>query len=187
MSIFDSLLNNNQTPSGAAGKAETGSFTFTFDALPESLDVLRTLPEATLDTPYKTAALAVCALCAYAAAPAIGREMLDFLKGPAPLSNYEISFLNDRFRDSKHVPFSYFEGATPENSYTPSRPYRITVFSNPYSFPEEGRATLHISSGGADSPRQMKLRCKPSEGKWYLEEQMIMVGIRPPKASDPWA
>ena len=186
MSIFDNLKNNpvNAAPSN---QPQSGSYTFTFNALPESLAELQALPEASLDTPYKTAALTVCALCAYAAAPEIGKEMLNFLKGPAPLSPYEISFLNDRFRDGKHVPFSYFAGATPDNNYTPSTPFRVTIFSNPYSFPESGRATLHLNSGGADSPRQIKLRLKPSEGKWYLEEQMILVGVRTPKAADPWA
>ena len=187
MSIFDSLKNGNPANPAAATQPAQGSFTFTFAALPESLDGLRALPEASLDTPYKTAALTVCALCAYAAAPEIGKEMLNFLKGPAPLSGYEISFLNDRFRDGKHVPFSYFAGAAPENNYTPSQPFKVTIFSNPYSFQSENRATLHLNSGGADSPRQIKLRFKPSEGKWYLEEQMILVGIRTPKAADPWA
>ena len=187
MSIFDSLKNTGAANTSASQQPAQGSFTFTFSALPESLAELRTLPEAALDTPYKTAALTVCALCAYAAAPEIGREMLNFLKGPAQLSNYEISFLNDRFRDGRHVPFSYFAGAVPENNYTPSEPFTVTVFSNPYSFPEAGRATLHLNSGGADSPRQIKLRLKPSEGKWYLEEQMILVGVRTPKAADPWA
>lgn len=186
MSIFDNL--KQAAPAEhSAGKVEEGSFTFVFNALPESLDELKALPEAALDTPYKTAALTVCALCAYAAAPEIGQEMLNFLKGPAPLSAYEISFLNDRFRDSKLVPFSYFAGATPENSYTPSQPFTLTVFSNPYSFGNEGWATLHLNSGGADSPRQIKLRLKPSEGKWYLSEQMILVGVRTPKAEDPWS
>ena len=186
MSIFDSLKNGAQAAPDASQHAQ-GSFTFSFDALPESVDEMKALPEAALDTPYKTAALTICALCAYAAAPEIGREMLNFLKGPAPLSQYEISFLNDRFRDGKHVPFSYFAGAVPENDYTPSQPFSVTVFSNPYSFQNEGRATLHLNSGGADSPRQIKLRLKPSEGKWYLEEQMILVGIRTPKSADPWA
>ena len=186
MSIFDSLRNDFNAPA-AASQPAGGSYTFTFDALPESLAELQALPEASLDTPYKTVALTVCALCAYAAAPEIGKEMLNFLKGPVPLSGYDISFLNDRFRDGKHVPFSYFKGAVPENNYTPSTPFTVTVFSNPYSFPQEGRATLHLNSGGADSPRQIKLRLKPSEGKWYLEEQMIMVGIRTPRSADPWA
>lgn len=186
MSIFDNLF-SNPTGAAAANKPAGGSYTFTFNALPESLAEMQALPEASLDTPYKTAALTVCALCAYAAAPEIGKQMLNFLKGPAPLSGYEISFLNDRFRDGRHVPFSYFAGATPENNYTPSVPFRVTIFSNPYSFPQPDRATLHLNSGGADNPRQIKLRLKPSEGKWYLEEQMIMVGIRTPRAADPWA
>lgn len=186
MSIFDHLLNNQTNPAPASSPAG-GSYTFTFNALPESLAEMQALPEASLDTPYKTAALTVCALCAYAAAPEIGKEMLNFLKGPAPLSGYEISFLNDRFRDGRHVPFSYFAGATPENNYIPSVPFKVTIFSNPYSFQQADRATLHLNSGGADNPRQIKLRLKPSEGKWYLEEQMIMVGIRTPKAADPWA
>ena len=186
MSIFDNL-NAPVSPAAPAAKPAEGSFTFVFNALPESAEEMKALPEATLDTPYKTAALTVCALCAYAAAPEIGKEMLNFLKGPAPLSAYEISFLNDRFRDGKHVPFSYFKGAVPENNYTPDTPFTVTVFSNPYSFQNEGWATLHLNSGGADSPRQIKLRLKPSEGKWYLSEQMILVGIRTPKAADPWA
>ena len=186
MSIFDNLRNTASHPNEPE-RPQEGAFTFTFQSLPESLEELKALPEAAMDNPYKTAALTVLGLCAYAAAPEIGKEMLNFLKGPAPLSPYEISFLNDRFRDSKLVPFSCFAGATPENSYTPSQPFTLKIFSNPYSFQSENRATLHLTSGGADNPRQIKLRLKPSEGKWYLEEQMILVGIRPAKTDDPWA
>lgn len=195
MSIFDQLKNAVSAASAASAapnppltpKPQNESHTFTFNALPESVDEMKALPEASLDTPYKTAALTLLALCAYAAAPEIGKEMLNFLKGPSPLSPAELSFLNERFRDGKHIPFSYFKGAVPENNYTPDEPFTITVFSNPYSFPSADRATLHINSGGADSPRQVTLRLKPGEGKWYLNEQMVMVGIRTPKAQDPWA
>ena len=187
MSIFDSLNRPASPAPATAAKPAEGTFTFVFDKLPESAEEMKALPEASLDTPYKTAALTVCALCAYAAAPAVGTEMLNYLKGPSPLSPYEISFLNDRFRDSKLVPFSYFDGATPDNSYTPAKPFTVKIFSNPYSFQNEGWATVYLNSGGADSPRQIKLRLKPSEGRWYLSEQMILVGIRTPKADDPWA
>lgn len=187
MSIFDNLKKPASAQAQTAARVPEGTFTFVFNALPESVEEMKALPEAALDTPYKTAALTVCALCAYAAAPEIGKDMLNFLKGPAPLSPYEVSFLNDRFRDGKHVPFSYFEGAVPENDYTPSQPFTVKVFSNPYSFQNEGWATLHLNSGGADSPRQIKLRLKPSEGKWYLSEQMILVGVRTPKSQDPWS
>lgn len=182
MSIFDKLK------TGAVGfAAGNGSRTFTFTALPESLAQMQALPEAALDDPYKTAALTVCALCVYAADRAIGTEMLNWLRGPRPLSPFDISFLNDRFRDGKtYVPFSYFRGATPDNNYTPAQPFTLTVESNPYSDANEGYKKLFVRSGGADNPREIVLRRK-GDGTWLLWDQMILVGIREPKAADPWA
>lgn len=46
---------------------------------------MQSLPEASLDTPYKTAALTVLALCAYAADKNIGTEMLNWLRGTRPI------------------------------------------------------------------------------------------------------
>lgn len=187
MGLFDNIFNQNNNVNKASEKPSNESVTFTFAKLPESLEELKALPEASMDTPYKTAALSLLALCAYAADENIGKEMLNFLKGPAPLTPYEESFIKDRFRDSKLVPFSYFKGAKPENNYTPDTPFTVTIFSNPYSFRNENYATLHINSGGADSPRQFRLRLKPSTGVWYLLEQQILVGIRPAVKDDPWA
>ena len=191
MSIFDKLKKtaNDLTQGAAKGINSLGnkSETFTFASLPESLSEMQSLPEANLDNPYKTAALTVCALCAYAADKNIGTEMLNWLRGPRPLGGGEISFLNDRFRDGKtYVPFSYFKGATPENDYTPNTPYTITVSSNPYSDANEGYKKLFVTSGGADSPREIVLRMK-GDGTWWLWDQFILVGIREPKSADPWA
>lgn len=97
MSIFDRL---KQSAVDAAATAATAignkRETFTFAALPESLAQMQALPEAALDTPFQTAALTVLALCAYAADRQIGTDMLNWLRGPRPLSGQEISFLNDR-------------------------------------------------------------------------------------------
>ena len=54
---------------------------------------MQALPEAAMSNPFQTAALTVCALCAYAADSTIGAEMLNWLRGPRPLSPYDISFL----------------------------------------------------------------------------------------------
>ena len=192
MSIFDKLKATANIAVGNAVKQGVSNLgnkseTFTFTALPESVDQLKALPEASLDSPFKTAALTVCALCAYAADKQIGIEMLNFLKGPKPLSPFEISFLDDRFRDGNtYVPFSYFKGAIPDNNYTPSEPFTITVSSNPYSNANEGYMKLFIRSGGADNPREVVMRMK-GDGRWFLWEQFIMVGIRQPKSKDPWA
>ena len=186
MSIFDSL---KKSAAGAiknvVSNASNTYETFTFASLPESVDEMKALPEASLDTPFKAAALTVCALCAYAAAPQIGIDMLNFLKGPQHLSTYEQQFLKDRFSDGKtYVPFSYFEGAVPENDYTPNEPFKITISTNTYSFSDEGYATLHIKSGGADSARQVKLRQKGNQ--WFLWEQFLLPDIRKPKSQDTW-
>ena len=187
MSIFDKLKKGiNDTIKTTAQSVNTQRQTFTFAALPESLSQLQALPEAALSSPFQAAALTVCALCVYAADKQIGTEMLNFLKGPRPLSNQEISFLNDRFRDGQHVPFSYFKGATPENDYTPAQPFTLTIEAGPYADANPGYKKLHICSGGADNPREIVLRQK-GDGQWCLWEQFLMVGIRQPKSADPWA
>jgi hypothetical protein len=183
MSIFDKL----KSAAPAAPQQGASVRTFTFGALPESLAQMRLLPEAALTDPFQTAALTVCALCAYAADKQIGIEMLNFLKGPRPLTPFEISFIDDRLRYGKsYVPFSYFAGATPDNQYTPAQPYCVTVFTNPYSAANEGYMKLFIRSGGADHPREVVLRMR-GDGKWFLWDQFILVGIREPKSADPWA
>ena len=63
------------------------SVTVMFEQLPESLSDMQKLPESALSTPFMTAALAVCAYCCYAVDKEAGKEMLNFLKGPKPLSN----------------------------------------------------------------------------------------------------
>ncbi len=179
MSIFDNIKKS-------AVAEKKNQQTFTFAALPESLAQMRTLPEAALSDPFQTAALTVCALCAYGADKNIGAEMLNWLRGPRPLSPFDISFLNDRFRDGYHVPFSYFAGATPENDYTPNVPFTLTVEAGPYADATPGYKKLHIRSGGADHPREVVLRQK-ADGTWVLWDQFLMVSIRTCKSADPWA
>ncbi|MBQ8492200.1 MAG: hypothetical protein IJ536_06700, partial [Acidaminococcaceae bacterium] len=82
---------------------------------------------------------------------------------------------------------SYFDGATPDNNYTPSMPYTVTVSETPYSYQNENYAQLWIRSGGADNPRPVTMRLKPSTGEWYLWEYAgLLAGIRIPAKDDPW-
>ncbi len=169
-------------------ETERGAYrTFHVPSLPTDLAALQALPEATLDSPFKTAALALAALCRFAADERAVHEMLDFLKGPEPLSNLEKQFLRDRLSGKAYKPFSFFAGATPENGYTPQTPYQLTVSANPYSFETENWATLYVQSGGADAPRPIRLRQKPSTGQWFLNEIQCLSDIRVPRAEDPWA
>jgi len=186
MSIFDKLNKNTAASSPVGGTASATNRTFTFAALPESLAQMQALPEAELNDPFQTAALTVCALCVYSADKNIGTEMLNWLRGPRPLSGFDISFLNDRFRDGHHVPFSYFAGAVPENDYTPSQPFTLTIEAGPYADANPGYKKLHIRSGGADNPREIVLRQK-GDGTWLLWDQFLLSSIRVPKSADPWA
>lgn len=154
MGIFDQLKNQAQEAAQSAVRSiGNQSETFTFAALPESVEELCALLEAAMDTPFKTAALTVCALCAFAASPNIGTKMLNFLRDPRPLNGQDISFIKDRFRGNRaYIIFSYFAGAAPENNYTPQKPYRVTVTSDSHSYDEANYARLYIACSGADSP-----------------------------------
>ena len=169
------------------GKGRNHTETFTFDTLPQTLEALRALPEAKLDTAFKTTALTILALSRYESDPQTAYAMLSWLKGPDDFSTSEKSFLQDRLRGKEYKVRSFFEGATPENDYTPNKPYVISVIENPYSFDNENWATLYVTSGGADNPRNIKLRKKPSTGQWFLNDIQCLSDIRLPKSEDKWA
>ena len=159
--------------------------TFTFSALPGNVDELRALPEFAMTDPFMTAALTVAILCRYEADPNATVDMLNAIKGPRPLTPFEIQFLRDRLAGKGYKPYSFFDGASPANNYTPSRPYTITVRDDPYSYQNEGYVRLQLRSYGADSPRPITLRRKGDQ--WMLWEQILLADIRVPVKDDPWA
>lgn len=181
MGFFDSIKNT------AGQSAGSHSETVTLTALPQNLSELQAMPQADLQSPYGTVALAIAALCRYPQSVEDCVQMLDFLRGPRPLSPMDKQFLRDRFMEQKYVPISYFEGTSPQNDYTPSVPYRITVKRNPYSAQGEDFLTLYVHSSGADSDRIVEVRRKPSTGQWFLWEVKCLSGIRVPVSADPWA
>ena len=188
MGLFDSIKSQvgnavNNVVNAASSKKET----FTFTDIPRSVADLQKLPESDLSTPFKTCALTMLALLNYGDDPEGTIEMLNFLKGPEPVSPLEKQFLKDRLQGKEYVVRSYFAGSSPANNYIPTEPLHITIYDNPYSYPEQGWATLHMDSTGADSPRQIKCRLKPSTNQWFLVENMALSDIRTPAAADPWA
>ncbi|MBO7318623.1 MAG: hypothetical protein J6V06_01200, partial [Clostridia bacterium] len=153
MGLFDKLKTNPAPTPQTVQVGGNKSVKITFSSLPESYEAFTALPEAKMDNPFSTAALTVLAFCFYPENKDLSLQMLDFLRGPRPLSVMDKQFIADRFRDKDYVPRSYFVGATPNNNYLPSEPYSIVVSENPYSYQNEGYATLYLTSGGADSPR----------------------------------
>ena len=181
--------NLGQSAKQAISGATNKTYTVTLSSIPANLAELQVMPEGALKQPEHTAALTVAALCMYPVDKDACFEILNFLHGPRGLTPSDRQFIADRFRDKDYVPRSYFVGATPDNNYEPSEPLTIKFFENPYARQniDEGYLTLQVESGGADSPRQIRLRTKPSTGEWFLWEQFILSDIRPPKSADPWA
>ena len=136
----------------------------------------------------QVAAYAVAALARYETSPSDAIAMLDALRGPRPLNGMDKQFLQDRFRGKSYLMRSYFQGATPQNNYTPGKPYTVEVQENAYTYQEAGYARFLITCGGADNPRPLTLRQKASTGEWFLwDYKGVLSGIRTPLAEDPWS
>lgn len=161
----------------------------TLERLPATVGELTAMPQAALTVPEEVAALTIAALARFPENPEDAVRMLDFLRGQRPLNGIDKQFLKDRFRGKEYLMRSFFAGSSPENNYTPVMPYRVVVSENPYSRSQlaDGYLTLYVNCSGADSPRPLKLRKKPSTGQWFLWEQQLLAGIRIPVAADPWA
>lgn len=158
----------------------------TLNALPASLAEFQNLPR---NTPEEVVAGFLCALHLYTKNPNEGVEAMNLLRGPRPMTPYDGQFLRDRLRGKEYLTTAYFAGATPQNSYTPTQPYVLNVLPDPRPQDiEPGYLRLLISTHGADAPRPIKLRQKPSTGEWFLwEYSSPLSGIRIPAAQDPWA
>ena len=193
MSIFDKIRNQPQE-NGAIPAADTAgssrSVPVTFSVIPETLDEFTSLPQALLQTPFDTAALFIVALCVYPLSKEESAAMINYLRGPNPMSQRDLLFLRDRMAQNNKAAFlgaSYFDGAVPSNDYMPAEPYTLFISENPYSYDTPGCARLLVSSGGGDTPRPVTMRLA-KDGRWYLWEfSTLLVDIRPPESTNPWA
>ena len=160
----------------------------TLDRLPADLAEFKAL-SADLSQPETTAALFLCAAQLYVQDREMGEQAVDLLRGPVPMTGYDRQFLADRLRDKAYLPLAYFEGAAPENNYTPAEPFVLKVLEDPNPQKPEtdkGIQRLFIETAGADSSRPLRVRQK--DGNWYLYEySSILSGIRLPAEADPWA
>ncbi|MBR5739142.1 MAG: hypothetical protein IKY02_04055 [Lachnospiraceae bacterium] len=181
----------NEAVNQAVKDATTKTYSYTFEKLPLTAEEMKALPEAALQDPAAVASLIVIALDRYGTDRQACFDMMNFLKGPEPLSETEKQQINNQYMDGRnYTARSYFKGANPENNYTPAAPYRIEPFENPYSREnyDQGYIKIFLTSGGADSPRYVVLRQKKSTGQWFANQFIgILTGIRIPKEQDKWA
>lgn len=156
-----------------------------FKNIPKDFAEFQKLPQTAMSSSADTAALAVLALSIYPSDKEASLQMMDYLRGPRPMNGIDKQFIADRFRGKDYVPRSYFAGAVPGNDYTPSQPFSIKIGES--MVVQQGMEKVFITSGGADSPRPVTLR-QAKDGKWYLwEYSSILLDIRVPESSNPWA
>ena len=158
----------------------------TVSSVPTTSEEFSALPQNDLSKPENTCTMFLLALALYLKDSNAGVAALNTLRGPRPLSNYDIQFLRDRLRGKSYLPLAYFDGATPANNYVPSTPLTLEVIADARAQDiEEGYLRLFLKTAGADSPRPIKLRKKGD--LWYLwEYSSILSGIRIPSEADAW-
>ncbi len=161
--------------------------TVKFETLPNNITEFSVLANNGLTKPENTCALFICAVNMLANNLNEGLNAINLLKGPQPLSTFDKSWFKDRISDKPHLAMAYFNGSTPENSYTPALPYSITFMQDPRPQDcEAGYMRLQIKTPAFDSPRYMKLRQKGEN--WYIwDVNSIMLGVKTPAKNDPWA
>jgi hypothetical protein len=160
---------------------------YTFDKVPTTDEDIKDI-ENYLKEPSFAPAFFLITMCGYEKNKEFCFKVLDILNGPKDVSNMDRSYYEDRFMDGKfYKPYSYFEGATPDNNYEPNVPYVVHVYDNPNGPKDEGYKGFLLQSSGSDNKRQVTVRLKPSVSNWYLTQEMLLADIRIPKKDDEWA
>ena len=161
---------------------------FTFDKLPATVEEFKACPYLDLKDAHNTFAMLVVALEIFVKDRDAGIECLNVLRGPVPLSPYDISFLKDRFSDKQYLPMVYFNGATPSNNYTPSTPLTIVTKEDPapqYAGGDNFKRVF-VKQEGFDNDRYATFRLKGDE--WFAYEYSgILMSVKTPAKEDPWS
>jgi hypothetical protein len=160
---------------------------YTFDKIPTVDEDITGIEEYLKEPSFAPAFLALT-MCGYKTNKEFCFKVLDILNGPKDINGFDRSYYEDRFMDGKYYkPYSYFDGATPENNYTPDEPYVVHVYEDPNGIKDEGYKSFLMKSSGSDSKRKVTVRLKPSISSWFIVDEMLFADIRIPKKDDDWA
>ena len=166
-------------------EAADGGIRVTFEQLPKTAQDLEALLALYPQSDARHAgAFFLASLVRYVDSAEDGLAMIDLLRGPRPVNDMDKDFLKDRLREKTYLPRAYFEGAAPDNDYTPDIPLTLMVYDDPMKA-EDGYLYIQVATTGADSRRRITLREK--DGQYYLwEYSNVLTGIRLPASLDPW-
>ncbi len=161
--------------------------TYIFTKLPETFEDIKSIP---LSTKFGPVAASICACAAFDETktgitnqythPIF--EMMDYLNGPTlTINNVAKSGIFDSMRNTLSLvdkgKLAYFNGATPANGYTPTKPYTFTLVHGPYYIPAKASTIAHpqgeperhmilISFAGDEAQRYVDVY-HSGDGNWY--------------------
>ena len=174
--------------------------TYTFDKLPATLDELKKFSlKSKVEGDYDYGMFApmaatIIALHTFGTNKDEAYKMLEYVYGPnQTFSNFDKQFVQTQFSTAanKVLQNCYFGGAAPENAYTPSKPFTITLEEGPYFMKaSNGKPERHMSFiyfAGADTERYMDV-FKSSGGTWYAYEsnyKHLLASVKEPIAEKP--
>lgn len=178
---------------------------FTFSNLPTSKNELLAICapgsglEQRITSPHMAAALCYAALCNCKNDPDATLLMYRWLKGPDGVSKQEWQNISTRLKSKQYITYAMFEGATPLNDYTPSKPYTIIPYTQKQgngsgdTYIDYGTYTetdgvvyckVFVHSGGADSPVPIMTKFHRASGNWFISGSayVALTDIRTPSS-----
>ncbi len=174
-----------------------GEYSVLISPMPKKIDDI--YEHIDTDDPVNVSAYFMAGLVRAAESESDGFEIMDYLcasKSPfedsitegMPEKETHKAWLKEAERN--YIPRSYYQGATPENGYTPDEPWTIgfkineaqttdynSTASNGYEY-----IVYDIQSSGRDTTRQLVLFKRPKDTRWYMNSfSGILTQIQAPK------
>ena len=116
-----------------------------------------------LADPYMVAALTVETLEAFSADRERCFRQLALLRGPLRLLPRDRETLRQALEHKSWLPRSYYEGAVPENGYTPASPRTVVCEESPLAALDVDILRVELRCGGDPLPRSINLRKRGDE------------------------
>lgn len=144
------------------------------------IDNLEDIKELKFKEPQDAFCVLIFAICNYKKNKELFYEMLKKATNTDKISEDIKNKIDEQMTKNNkqsYIGTSYFYGATRENNYTPFKPYTLEIIEGPYAYQNEGYATLHIKTSGADLPRAATFK-KTEDNKWYATLDSIFALIK---------
>jgi uncharacterized repeat protein (TIGR01451 family) len=167
-----------------------------FNRIPHTLDKFIELQNQIAHTPQGAVAMMLIAMRIYQQYPIEGMKCMtaactgSLIVPSSAAGSYggyimsNVSTLKERLKIYPYLPFIYYQGAEPENGYTPDAPpYKANMYTNLYSYSQSSGGMwikLFVETKGADSNRPVSVR---KAGNIYkvVEYSSLYLGPKPPK------